>query len=458
MAAPSGPPTSLDSLTVSGVPTMGMAGVPMSNGNYWFVDSAIGSDGNVGSASSPFATTTQALSKCIASNGDVIVLCPGHAETISTAGGINVNVAGVSIVGLGVGRNRPVFTFATSTAATMTITAANVAISNIVGTTSVDQIVSPFVVSAADVSLSLEWQDGAANKEAVRAILTTAAASRLKVNLLYNGFTAGTHGVNAVRLVGGTGAQIAVNYYGVASTAIVEFVTTAVIDAQISGWFYNSGTTNFSKNVVDTITGSTWAVNGFDGAAGVFFGGGSGLAVTGTSLAALGAATDAAAYFPTTNKSVMAYEKGAVDLQESVVSTTTASVMSNALTVFTIAGGPIQIIEIVSQCVTANNTTASTLQWTSSGTLGTTTGTITGASATLASAVIGTTVALQGTALSTAPVINANGVNIAAVGTAIIVPAGTLSLTIGVGSTTGTWNHYLRYKPLAKGVTVTAAF
>jgi hypothetical protein len=41
----------------------------------------------------------------------------------------------------------------------------------------------------------------------------------------------------------------------------------------------------------------------------------------------------------------------------------------------------------------------------------------------------------------------------------IIVPAGIITTTVGSGpTTTGTYKHYMRYKPLATGVTVTAAF
>jgi len=37
----------------------------------------------------------------------------------------------------------------------------------------------------------------------------------------------------------------------------------------------------------------------------------------------------------------------------------------------------------------------------------------------------------------------------------ILVPAGAIKLVIGTGSTTGTWKHFIRYAPLAPGVTVT---
>jgi hypothetical protein len=137
---------------------------------------------------------------------------------------------------------------------------------------------------------------------------------------------------------------------------------------------------------------------------------------------------------------------------------TTAAIISNGLALFTVAGGPIEIVELLSIAQTANDATASTLQYQSAGTLGTTTQTISGASASLASVTAGTSVVLQGTALSTAPVVNANGAGISAVPGSIVAPAGSIKAVVGVGSTTGTWKHYLRYRPLAPGAVVTAAF
>ncbi len=136
-----------------------------------------------------------------------------------------------------------------------------------------------------------------------------------------------------------------------------------------------------------------------------------------------------------------------------------AAVMVNGDTVFTIANGPIEIVQLQSLCVTANDATASTLQWNSVPTVGSAK-TISAASASLASATAGTTVTLNQTSLATAPdiVTAANGgVAIGAnVANRIIVQPGTLKLVIGVGSTTGTWRHYLRYRPLDPAVTVTA--
>jgi len=146
------------------------------------------------------------------------------------------------------------------------------------------------------------------------------------------------------------------------------------------------------------------------------------------------------------------------DLAEKSISTSTAAVMVNGTDIFTISGGPIIILELLSVCVTANDATASTLQWRADGTDGAAT-TFTGATATLASAAAGTIVATQFTATTTAPVLYTAGVGISrptSTAHGMIVPAGIIEMVIGVGSTTGTWRHYLRYRPMARGIVVTA--
>lgn len=137
--------------------------------------------------------------------------------------------------------------------------------------------------------------------------------------------------------------------------------------------------------------------------------------------------------------------------QQKCFGPTVPNVMVNGDVVFTISGGPIAILDILSVCISANDATASTMQWNSAPTVGSA-ATISGASATLASATAGTTVRLTPTALTTAPTIvaaSSGGVQLGLVSPAkIIVQNGTLKLVMGVGSTTGTWSHYIIYQPV----------
>lgn len=112
-------------------------GVPMLNahhGNVWWVNSATGanSGGNDGSRELPFATLDYAIGRCTANNGDIILLAPNHAETVTGIGGITADVAGISIIGLGNYNQRPRFLMDGATTVTFAVSAADVSISNIV--------------------------------------------------------------------------------------------------------------------------------------------------------------------------------------------------------------------------------------------------------------------------------------------------------------------------------------
>lgn len=129
------------------------------------------------------------------------------------------------------------------------------------------------------------------------------------------------------------------------------------------------------------------------------------------------------------------------------------AVMVNNDDIFTISGGMIVIESLVSVCISGNDGTASTLQYEVDPTTGAAV-TISAASASLAAAAAGATVSLQGTALSTAALLNASGGNLGMSANGLIANVGVISLIIGTGSTTGTWAHYLRWRPLQSGAAV----
>lgn len=117
-------------LLVDGRVAGGWTPTGVGKGKTIYVNSVVaGSDGS--SPDTALATLDSAFDKCTANQGDVIVVMPGHAETIVAAAGVAHDVAGVSVIGLGVGEARPTFTFGTSTAATYAITAASAYVSGL---------------------------------------------------------------------------------------------------------------------------------------------------------------------------------------------------------------------------------------------------------------------------------------------------------------------------------------
>ena len=74
----------------------------------------------------PFRTLDFAINQCTASRGDVIFVMPGHAETYSDATSLNMDIAGVSVIGMGSGSLRPTFTLDTANTATIPVSADNI--------------------------------------------------------------------------------------------------------------------------------------------------------------------------------------------------------------------------------------------------------------------------------------------------------------------------------------------
>lgn len=123
------------------------------SGAVFWVDSVTGSNGNDGlSPASPVATIDYAVGLCTANKGDVIYVMPGHAENITTATSLVVDVAGVSIIGLGNERNRPTLTF-TATAGSIEMDAANTRLSNLRLVAGIASVVVGVNVDADDVEL-----------------------------------------------------------------------------------------------------------------------------------------------------------------------------------------------------------------------------------------------------------------------------------------------------------------
>ena len=139
---------------------------------FWVSNSSVlsfgqevtGSNGNDGSFRRPFSTITFALTQCKANRGDIIMLGLGHNESVAdSAGALTLNVAGVAVVGTGVGSLRSAIT-STGATTTIVISAANQSFSNISFEAGIADVATGLDVSAVD-GLSFDncyWTEGAA--------------------------------------------------------------------------------------------------------------------------------------------------------------------------------------------------------------------------------------------------------------------------------------------------------
>lgn len=119
-----------DGLNVRGLPVE----IPHPGKVFWVNNSGVlpdkgvsASDGNPGTYLKPFSSIDAAIGACTADRGDVIYVMPGHVETIDAAAAVDLDVAGVSIIGLGRGAKQARFDF-TATAGTIEVNADNVSI------------------------------------------------------------------------------------------------------------------------------------------------------------------------------------------------------------------------------------------------------------------------------------------------------------------------------------------
>lgn len=164
-----------------------IAGIEGNPGRVFFVDSAAtgaADDSASGrSPKKPFATLAYAFSSDRVSSGDVVYVMPGHAESVIAAGTITMDIAGVSVVGLGRGSSRPTFTFGTATTATWLITAANVSVRNVLITvTGTIDVANAITVTGADCLLEdIEFRDSAATSQFDDFLILGTGAARAKV-------------------------------------------------------------------------------------------------------------------------------------------------------------------------------------------------------------------------------------------------------------------------------------
>jgi hypothetical protein len=204
----------------------------LATGSRFYVDSNTGTDqaGSGRSPDDPVATVDYAVGLCTASKGDIVYVMPGHVEDLVAATSCAVDVAGVQIIGMGVGSLQPTFTLKTATTATIAVTAANVRIKNIKVISDLADVAAGITASAAADGLLVEdcwFTDGAETKELVIGISCAAACDRVIIrNCRFQTVDSGGC-ASAVKFVGASAnSEIYNNYmHGDYSVACIDGVT-----------------------------------------------------------------------------------------------------------------------------------------------------------------------------------------------------------------------------------------
>ena len=209
-------------------------------GEIFFVSSGAGTDGASLSKTpdAPLATIDYAIGLCTAGRGDRIYVMPGHVETVTGAAGVALDVAGVAVIGIGEGHNRPKIHFTTAAAASFDVSAANCRIENLWFNSAIDDQTALLNVTAADVTVRrCEFMLGDGSVDAECGILASAAADRLLVENCRLNSTSSTAITNGAISCGATD-------------------DTTIRNCEISGYFGTAG------NVVNTAAAANFNVLG----------------------------------------------------------------------------------------------------------------------------------------------------------------------------------------------------
>lgn len=260
-------------------------------GNMYFVHSGTGSTYSAGTdIDHPMATLDDAINKCTANQGDIIIMLPGHAETIITASAIDIDVAGIKIYGIGEGEDRPKITIGTLTGACIEFAANSTVFKNVIVIGAIDALTTPLLLKGVGLDIDIETRDSTNLIEATTWFLSEATCNHLKLKTKHVGFTDGSGNTSYIKLVGADYPRIEVDYFGKANTSVVEFSGTAAINAVVKGFIYNQGDITYAKFVVDTIGSSTWLFSGVCGENGTSVQGSQDTPIAGIDTSAVAAA------------------------------------------------------------------------------------------------------------------------------------------------------------------------
>lgn len=235
-------------------------------GNIFYVHHDGAASGPGRAPGNAYTTLDAAVNACTANNGDVILILPGHAENLTAADTVDVDVAGVTIIGLGDGNRIPTFS-TTAAAGSITVDAANVTIKNIrllaafaTGTTAM------LTLSASADGCTLEglqFRDTSATSEALIHISVATTVTDLTIRGCSFVTAAGSL-TNSILFAGSTtNCVIEENYFFVDSAdSVIDHLTAAPVNILIKGNVIINQDTDAAGYVIDVhASGTGCAVN-----------------------------------------------------------------------------------------------------------------------------------------------------------------------------------------------------
>lgn len=231
-------------------------------GSQFFVDSVNGSASNDGLTwTTALAGIDAAVGKCTANKGDIIWVAPGHNEGITTAAAIDLDVAGITVIGLGVGSLKPTIDF-DNTAASVAIGANNVTVKNIRFRTSANAVTVGLDIEAGKtgaqvIDCEFGYAETATDEFAI-ALRNNAGCNDTVIDRCF--FAAGAQAAVAGISVTGASDNVTIKdcrFTGAHSTACINGITTLSTNLLIKDNLMQQGAT---EPGIELLTGTTGVI------------------------------------------------------------------------------------------------------------------------------------------------------------------------------------------------------
>jgi len=239
---------------------------PMGPGQSWFVDSENGAATNSGKTNDLAVITIQAaITLATANNGDVIYVMPGHNEALSDSVLCEMSKAGVAIIGVGFGAQKPRIDFDHADAV-FQITANDCMVKNIAFRASVTAVtvgveidggVTGTIIDGCDW---IDGEDGAGVDEFIESLEVEAACNNTIIrNCTFREHASAAHATSAIMLTGASddvlieGCEICGPY----STACITNDGAAQTNIRIRDCLLIPADTKLG---IDLLTGSTGVI------------------------------------------------------------------------------------------------------------------------------------------------------------------------------------------------------
>ena len=217
--------------------------------NIFFVDSVSGAATNDGRRPNQAVVTIDAaVGLCTANNGDIIVVLPGHVEVVDSANDLDLDVAGITVIGIGTGNARPQISLRTAVGAQARINAASVWLENVVFTGDFDAITIGLLVNGVtDVTLkNIEYRD--VTGQIARFFSAANGSDRLTIDGLRYVGAAAAGTVVGLQFDGCDDLRVSnFDIDGNFSTGVFDFLTT--LSARIHIWNGHAWTQNAADGI-----------------------------------------------------------------------------------------------------------------------------------------------------------------------------------------------------------------